>query len=146
MKRFLPAVVPPYGIPLKMLTPSTTVPRTLPADVSTIALPASAALAILSNEPACAPASSQDACFTKPLRFDMPAILIHPSFHLRFNLDRRRVVELSLSDRGAARGLWISRSGHRQHLRQNPFDLKMGGARPSKSSRDDLPAHRYGTQ
>src|SRR5579862_433517 len=58
-------------MPLKMLTPSTTVPRTLPADVSTIALAVSAALATLRNEAAGAPASSQDACLTKLLRVDM---------------------------------------------------------------------------
>src|ERR1700736_1013321 len=74
MKRFLPAVVPPYGMPLKMLTPSARVPRTLPADVSTTTLPVSAALATLRRKPACVPASSKVACLTKLRRFVMLAI------------------------------------------------------------------------
>src|ERR1700722_9417093 len=62
-------------MPLKILTPSTTVPRTLPVDVSTIALPVSAALATLRNETAGAPATSQDACLTKSLRVEMLSMM-----------------------------------------------------------------------
>ena len=45
MKRFLPAVLPPYGMPLKTLMSSTTVPRIFPYEVSATTLPVSAARA-----------------------------------------------------------------------------------------------------
>src|SRR5580704_14937416 len=51
-------------MPLKILMPSTAVPRTLPADVSTIA-PPSSALRTLNKELACVPASSNDVCLRK---------------------------------------------------------------------------------
>src|SRR5467141_315436 len=76
MNRLLPAGLAPYGMPLKTLMPSCTVPRTLPDDVSTGSDPLAAdkglacfgAPGIAAAEadgrraPACVPATSNDAC------------------------------------------------------------------------------------
>src|SRR5438309_7148339 len=76
MKRLAPAVVPPYGTPLKILMSSTMSPRIFPADVSAMTLPASAAAAIFNQGATCAPARKRDACFTKILRLNMRAIVV----------------------------------------------------------------------
>src|SRR5579871_5581333 len=62
MKRFLPVVEAPYGMPLKIRTSSTMTPRTLPDDVSATTDSGSAALANGN------PARSTDDCFRKVLR------------------------------------------------------------------------------
>src|SRR5437870_13910176 len=77
MNRLLPAGLAPYGMPLKTLMPSCTVPRTLPDDVSTTGsdpLAADTGLACFAapgiaaaeadgrREPACVPPTSNDAC------------------------------------------------------------------------------------
>jgi hypothetical protein len=67
MKRFFPAVDAPYGMPLKTLMPSTTTPRTRPADVVAIALAVSAD-ATLSQGLACAAARNSAVCLTNVLR------------------------------------------------------------------------------
>jgi hypothetical protein len=67
MNLFVPAVVAPYGIPLKTLMPSSTTPRTFPADVAATTVSASAN-AMSSQGAAYAPAINSDACRTNVLR------------------------------------------------------------------------------
>jgi hypothetical protein len=77
MKRFVPAVVPPYGMPLKMLMPSLAVPRTRPVAVVAVAVALSASAAeSVTHRPACIPVNSSAACLTKVLRLDEPLIFI----------------------------------------------------------------------
>src|SRR6185503_6339557 len=72
MKRFPPPVEAPYGMPLNTFTPpSTTTPRTFPADVSATALPRSAALSTVSHGVNCAPAIARPACLMKRRRLEM---------------------------------------------------------------------------
>jgi hypothetical protein len=67
MNRFFPAVDAPYGMPLKTLMPSVTVPRTRPADVVATTLAVSAD-AIFSHGLACAAAMNTAVCLMKVLR------------------------------------------------------------------------------
>ncbi len=61
MKRFLAAVVPPYGIPLKILTSSNARPRTLPAEVAAMTSSVPAAAMARRRESAWAAANSASA-------------------------------------------------------------------------------------
>ncbi len=65
MNRFVPVVFAPYGTPLKILMPSTSTPRTLPAVVSATTK-VSAANAC--RAPKAEAAVRRDACFTKSRR------------------------------------------------------------------------------
>src|SRR5438128_11089130 len=67
MNRFRPAVLAPYGIPLKVLIPCTSAPRTLPNAVSTTTASPSAAHASRRQMPDAA--VSRDACVMKTRRF-----------------------------------------------------------------------------
>src|SRR5580700_8408938 len=71
MKRFFPLVDAPYGIPLNTFMPSTTTPRTFPADVSTMGFSRSAALTNFSHGATCAPASARPACFMNLRRLEI---------------------------------------------------------------------------
>ena len=76
MKRFLPLVGAPYGMPLKTLTVSTTTPRTLPLEVSAIAF--SAPVTDFDHGVKYAAAATAEACFTKVRRFNMCVIVRNP--------------------------------------------------------------------
>src|SRR5262245_1857799 len=72
MKRFLPLVGAPYGMPLKTLIVSNTTPRTFPLDVSATAF--SAPLTSSDHGERYAPATRSEAFFTNVRRFEMCAI------------------------------------------------------------------------
>src|SRR5262249_57673435 len=72
--RFFPAVVAPYGMPLKILTPSSAVPRTLPDAVVETTLPVSA-WTRSNHGPAYTPAINSAASLTTALRVEMRALV-----------------------------------------------------------------------
>src|SRR5215510_1418530 len=74
MNRFFPAVDAPYGMPLKTLMPSVTVPRTRPADVVATTLSVSAN-ADRDHGFAYIPARRSADCLTNVLRFEDIGIL-----------------------------------------------------------------------
>ena len=63
--------VAPYGMPLKILMSSTTVPRTFPADVGAVTLGVSAAAERVSQGSVWMAATKRPACLTKVLRLVM---------------------------------------------------------------------------
>src|SRR5436309_2177261 len=66
MKRLVPAVLAPYGTPLKILMPSTSTPRILPNAVSATTKAPSAARALLKETPVAA--TRKHACLMKSRR------------------------------------------------------------------------------
>src|SRR4029434_5947133 len=67
-----PAVIAPYGMPLKMLIPSSVAPRTFPLDV--VAIAGAAAAEHASRGPAQAPAKANATSLTHALRLD-PSVM-----------------------------------------------------------------------